>query len=739
MHAQPYTSAAEHLSDELRLLDHLAARLIEADTNDGGTLSSEARMLGLGPYVTPADARRLVSDPARNSAEPPAPLAAKRSGRSVRERIEASVGNIFLPVEWLRAVFDLGDFSWKIVLACVAPYLDERYRRLYAYLHNDVSRTSASIGLLQRLLCESFEERLALRRVLENHSAFRDWGLVRFDPTTDALTVDPGPINLLAGNSEPPAEFAHCLDFPHTSAENADDADENLTSTIAARLSGVLSGLQDSGDLDAPAVVLSLCGRRGSGRYAAARQAARELNRPLFRLRLRDLARTPKRTFEESYLIVLRECRMHHAVLFIEDFGEAFPEERPRSGEEGERGDAGPNEFAQRQVRRDFLLRESVRRGAFVMLACERAPSFSALTGEDAAGGRFPVVEFALPDYAGRRALWRSALQNAGIAPTVMRPEDLAGMYRFTPGEISAAVRAAGDRARSSGGVVMADDLISGCRAQCSRRLEELARPIRTVHHWQDLILPEEHLAQLRDMHVYFKQRDLVFDEWAFGSRVGGGRGYHALFAGPPGTGKTMAAGIIAAELRLEAYRIDLASMISKYIGETEKNLSAIFREAEASQAILFFDEADAIFGKRSEVKDAHDRYANIETSYLLQRMEEYDGITILATNLLQNIDEAFLRRLHVVVDFPFPDEEHRRRIWEGIFPAQTPLADDVDPAFLAERARIAGGNIKNIALAAAVAAAEEGSSVQMRHIMQAARAEYRKIGKPFVEREFVK
>jgi SpoVK/Ycf46/Vps4 family AAA+-type ATPase len=215
------------------------------------------------------------------------------------------------------------------------------------------------------------------------------------------------------------------------------------------------------------------------------------------------------------------------------------------------------------------------------------------------------------------------------------------------------------------------------------------------------------------------------------------GKGLTALFAGNSGTGKTMAADVIASSLGLDLYKIDLSGIVSKYIGETEKNLSSIFREAETSNAILFFDEADALFGKRSEVKDAHDRYANIETAYLLQRMEEYLGVVILATNLKMNLDEAFLRRLTFVVDFPMPEQPDRLRIWESIVAHEMPLADDVDIPFMARQFKIAGGNIRNIVLAAAYLAADEGSEVAMHHFIRATRREYQKLGRMVTDAEF--
>jgi SpoVK/Ycf46/Vps4 family AAA+-type ATPase len=242
--------------------------------------------------------------------------------------------------------------------------------------------------------------------------------------------------------------------------------------------------------------------------------------------------------------------------------------------------------------------------------------------------------------------------------------------------------------------------------------------------------LPDDALDQLRELCARVVNRHRVLDDWGFGSRLSLGTGANALFAGPSGTGKTMAAEIIAREVGLDLFKINLSAVVSKYIGETEKNLDRIFRAAEASNAILLFDEAEALFGKRSEVRDSHDRYANIEIAYLLQKMEEYEGVAILATNLRQNLDESFVRRLAYTVHFPFPDEAERRRIWARIWPSRTPLADDVDLDRLAGEFRLAGGNIKNIALAAAFLAVADGDEVTMSHVLHATRREYQKLGK---------
>jgi SpoVK/Ycf46/Vps4 family AAA+-type ATPase len=231
--------------------------------------------------------------------------------------------------------------------------------------------------------------------------------------------------------------------------------------------------------------------------------------------------------------------------------------------------------------------------------------------------------------------------------------------------------------------------------------------------------------------------RARVLDEWGLARKLAPSYGVSALFAGAPGTGKTMAAEVIARELGLDVYKIDLSGLVSKFIGETEKNLERVFSEAESSNAILFFDEADAVFGKRSEVKDAHDRYANIETSYLLQRMEAYDGVTILATNLRANLDEAFTRRLHAIIDFPFPDAAQRLQIWKALLPTTAPIAGEVDLDLLARRFKIAGGSIRNVWVAAAYLAAAQGDAITMQHLLHATRRELQKLGRLTDERDF--
>jgi SpoVK/Ycf46/Vps4 family AAA+-type ATPase len=277
-------------------------------------------------------------------------------------------------------------------------------------------------------------------------------------------------------------------------------------------------------------------------------------------------------------------------------------------------------------------------------------------------------------------------------------------------------------------------DLWDASRQRARRDLGELAQRIEPRACWAELVLPARQKTLLSDIVAQVRNRWRVYDRWGFAQKSSRGLGLSALFAGQSGTGKTMAAEVIANTLGLDLHQIDLSSVVSKYIGETEKNLRRLFDAAEGSGAILFFDEADALFGKRSEVKDSHDRYANIEVSYLLQRMEAYRGLAILATNMKSALDHAFLRRIRFLVDFPFPDAEDRAAIWRRVFPEATP-SSGLDYERLA-RLHVPGGNIRSIALNAAFRAADEGAPVQMRHLLHAAQVEYVKLERPLADTE---
>ena len=334
------------------------------------------------------------------------------------------------------------------------------------------------------------------------------------------------------------------------------------------------------------------------------------------------------------------------------------------------------------------------------------------------------------PTTVEQRLMWRRHL---GAAATHLNGslETLGAQFNFDGGAIRAACSGAlqgGDSAN------LRASLWEACRAQARPQLNGLAQRIEPKARWADLVLPEAQTLILKEIAMHVRQRAKVYHEWGFAAASSRGLGISALFAGPSGTGKTMAGEVLANELSLDLFRIDLSQVVNKYIGETEKNLRRVFDAAEEGGAILLFDEADALFGKRSEVKDSHDRYANIEVSYLLQRMEAYRGLAILTTNLKSALDTAFLRRLRFVVQFSFPDTAQRVEIWRRIFPAQTPT-DGLD-FFQLARLPVAGGNIRNMALNAAFVAAETGEPVRMYHLLLAAKHECQKLERPISESE---
>ena len=365
-----------------------------------------------------------------------------------------------------------------------------------------------------------------------------------------------------------------------------------------------------------------------------------------------------------------------------------------------------------------------------VFIACEAATPWRELLADQ----RAVCFQFDLPDYAARLRLWENAI--ATVDREVARPGvgGVGGSVCFDAGADFRRDAVGGRLAVFVGPRIVrtldAAALFDAARAQSDQSLGSLAAKVKTLHGWDDLVLPRVTLQRVKEIAAAIRHRHVVYSEWGFDKRIAAGLGLKILFSGASGTGKTMTAGVIAADLGLDLYKIDLSGIVSKYIGETEKNLDRIFHAAESSNAILFFDEADALFGKRSEVQDAHDRYANIEVAYLLQKIEEYEGVVILASNLSKNIDLAFARRMHYVVEFPLPDESQREKLWRGMFPAAVPLGKDVDFQFLARQFPIAGGDIRNVALEAAFLAAQDGKLVTMKQLAKALARQMMKQGK---------
>ena len=343
------------------------------------------------------------------------------------------------------------------------------------------------------------------------------------------------------------------------------------------------------------------------------------------------------------------------------------------------------------------------------------------------AATRVPIVTTVdEPDVDARSRLWRRLL-GPGIDVDQAALDDLAARFSFCPARIA---QVAGRAAVDVSAEPLPARLLRFCREVGTSLVSGLAQKLPQPYSRDDLVAPPAIFAELDLAVSWIRNRRVVLGDWGFARRLPMGHGLTALFAGPPGTGKTMAAQVLARELDVDLYRVDLSRVMSKYIGETEKNLARLFDEAHASGAMLFFDEADALFGKRSEVKDAHDRYANVEIGYLLQRMEEHDGMTVLATNRARDLDEAFVRRFHIMIDFPVPKEEERLRLWQGMFPVSAERAADLDLLRLSREYVISGGEIRNAVLAAAFLAAAESRPIEQSHLLRALRRELIKGGR---------
>jgi len=616
-------------------------------------------------------------------------------------------------------LFGLSDLQREVLVICLGPEIDLKYERLYGYLHDDMTKKRPTLDLVMRLLCARFEERLSVRQLLEPGSPLVEWGLVSLHddpgvrrPALPAryLKLDERIAAYLLG-SDPIDERLQALADPLAARAN-----EDIPAEVSQRLRGWIAAWPSTWQDRAPVVLIH--GKYGSGKHAAARRLAEGLSMPCLMFSAAGILNGGLPA-GQAVRLAEREALLRQGLVCWSQVDDLLHADA--SGE---------------------LAREH---DAFIQaLASGRAPAVLIGAKSWEPGRQMssrPFLRLAIPEssYTERKAAWAGRL-NGSSQLSEAEISALAGRFRLTPGQISDAVSRAFTLmwAREPGGAVLqTSDIDAASRGQSQNRLGALARKLNPRYQWEDIVLPRPQLYTLRMMCATIRQRPTVYGDWGFDRKLSLGKGLIALFSGPSGTGKTMSAEIIANELGLDLFKINLSAVVSKYIGETEKNLEHIFGEAQDSDAILFFDEADALFGKRSEVKDAHDRYANIETAYLLQRTEEYNGLVILASNIKKNMDEAFVRRLHFIVDFPFPEEPERLEIWRRTFPPQAPRAEDIDLPFLARKLKISGGNIRNIILAAAFIAAEEQSPINMRHLVRGASYEYQKMGKMIVEGDF--
>ena len=613
---------------------------------------------------------------------------------------------------WRRAVeaFRLSDLEQDLMVIAAAPEIDVKYETLYAYLNNDVSRRWPTADLARRLLADvcSIETVSAALAPGARLSA-----LILVD-RIDAPAGRPGLMNRGYALHPAVAQWMH----GHSPSLMFDSGAvrwlpcEELAATGLARATAEpLARLFERWPTDGRMLpVMALLGQPGSGRRETAAALASMTGRPLASLDLRALTDVGTRATALLDTLILA-LWLTPAILLVDGVDE------PQDDEGG-------------HTRFPLQLAATLSRcppSVAVLIRAGDGDGWRRVVG----GARVIEVRCELTSLAARISLWSETARTDSIELPEAEVHGLAGRFALTPGQIRHTLATARDLATLAGrDDPRPDDVAAAARLASDQALGRLAVKVDRKHDWADLVLPGVTLRRLRELAAAIRHRHVVYGDWGFGERVITGIGIKALFAGASGTGKTMAAGVIAKELGLDLYKIDLSGVISKYIGETEKNLDRIFRAARSSNAILFLDEAEAIMGKRSEVKDAHDRYANIEVAYLLQRLEDHDGIAILATNLKRNIDDAFSRRMQYVVEFPRPEETERERIWRSMFPARSPVAPDVDFPFLAKQFDLAGGDIRNVVLDAAFLAAQNGGVIDMHAVVEALARQLAKQGK---------
>jgi hypothetical protein len=585
---------------------------------------------------------------------------------------EGNPGERPAAINALAAAFGLSVFERAVLVLCAGIEMDPALAERCAELTGRPQRTAVNFGLAMAVLPESHWAALSPGAPLRRHR------LIEMDPgyglMAAPLRLDERVLHYLAGVNE--------IDQRLEGMVERKDGHPWLYEEHWRLTSEIVAAERES---SAAAFAVHLFGDDAQGQEAIAASLARQVGRTLFVLRMED---TPAAgaEMEQFFKLWTREALLLPAMLLLQ-----WEDELPA---------AAARRIAERL------------QGPLVIASREPLRMHRAVR----------QVEVNKADPLGQRQMWNAALGGDG-AGAGTELNEVAAHFRLSAETV---LRLAHGTPKEA--------LWPACKMVARPRLEALAQRIVPMAGWQDLVLPEMQLQMLEQLAAQSRHRMKVYEQWGFAARGRRGLGLSALFAGPSGTGKTLAAEVLARELGLDLYRIDLSAVVSKYIGETEKNLRQVFDAAETGGGVLLFDEADALFGKRAEVKDSHDRYANIEVGYLLQRMESFEGLAILTTNIKAALDKAFQRRLRFIVDFPFPNAEQRVSIWERAFPAETPT-EGLDAKRLASL-NMAGGGIRNIALNAAFLAAEQGTAVRMSDVLAATRIEAVKSERPLMESE---
>ncbi len=737
-------TSLDHIQAELNLkILKLRSRVRNLRRNSAANDAAEASDRLKGLYISEKEIEDILSAPGilmSSNHTPQKEGFTKEEAlqiQQLKKTIEAcrkETGNEgSLRLDFLRDRYKLSQFEIDTLLLCLLPEIDPRYQRLYAYLQDDITRKAPSVDLVLRLLCDTPEEVFKSRGYFLVEAPLIKHSLVSLydDPSSGYLSLPGKSVRLderitgfLSGQDRVDSRLAAFTSIVRPS--------RNLTGLAIPGAAGERLVPLIENNRNNP-LICCLYGDQVPHKKDIAEAMSSKLNAPMLYVGIKSLISSSP--YPDTLIpLVFREGLLQNAVLYLEDFDCLSADTIANTSAEISAG--ASSQTGKTALAFNLFISEAVSYSRWVILGLEKEwQPEKMITGKSCIN-----LELSDNSYSERLRIWKKLIEDNPEFAADIDAADLAGKFRFSSSRISQAAAAAKNLAKwrePQNGQVNGEDLYAACRKQSGATLSVLARKVQPCYGWEDIVLPADQKEQLHEICAYAEHYHTVYDSWGFGRKLSLGKGLKALFAGPSGTGKTMAADVIAGELKIDLYKIDLSTIVSKYIGETEKNLDKIFREGQTSNAILFFDEADALFGKRSEVRDAHDRYANIETAYLLQKMDEYEGMVILATNLRKNMDEAFARRMHFTLEFPLPEENDRLRIWRQVFPPESPLEREIDFPFLARQFKISGGNIKNIALGAAFLAAANGRVINMEHLIKAAKREYQKIGKLCTENDF--
>ena len=774
---QPYKNSLEHILDLLSRLDLLLAiriakfqrlhQRLHKKTSYGVIISDEEVNETLNNKTTNSDFNSNSLDNNEDGDDYDSEIENLRMKLAEKEKeivarvTESLRQGIYLSLPHLISIFRLTKLEVDTIIICLAVQIDNRinkkYQKIYAYLNDNIMQKKPTIDLVLSLMYESLNDRIAARAMMSKDSLLFRYKILEFvendgdyDSSDYPIKIDQRLAGFLVGLRIFDPRLSSFAKVANNNNSNisllGDDISyhQSIVDDILSLLSKIkendnyasrsmgINNNGEEGQISNSKIILNFFGPRGSGRNTIARIICRNVQCPLLSI---DLAEILSRglPMEESLLLAFRESLLFGAVIYLENFDVLLDKNNEKN-------------YSSIKV----IIRLIQELSWLTFIETTSSP-WSYCHDVSPSGHFFRTIEFKIPNYNARKLIWSSIADKELINSSNLKLEEnvdfgiLASKFVFTPGKILDSFQLAKNLAiahRAMEGpkeTITMNDLYHACKMQSNAGLGAMAKKIRPNYTWTDIVLPPAIKVLLKDICNVVKYKGTVYYDWGFDAKFSFGKGLTALFTGESGTGKTMAAEVIAKELDLDLYKIDISSILSKYIGETEKNLNTIFRESEGSNSILFFDEADALFGKRTDVKDSHDRYANIETNYLLQKIDEFDGIVILSSNYRRNIDDAFVRRMQFIVNFPFPNAQHRLEIWKKSFPEQVPKSNDLDLKFLANNLQISGGNIKNTVINSAFLAAKNNKPISMSDVVLAIRREFEKMGKPIQRSDFGK